>query len=600
MYERFFGLVDAPFRLTPDPRYLFLSRKHADALAHLKLGLTESSGFVCVTGDVGTGKTTLLRAFLAGLGPDTSTAYIFNPALSSLELLQTINSEFGLLAASSSKKDLVDALNRHLLAQREAGRCSLVVVDEAQALQLEVLEQLRLLSNLETTTDKLLRIILVGQPQLRSLLQHPALVQLNQRITLRWHMGPLVRSETAAYVRHRLRIAGEGQEARIFTRPALRLVHRLSGGVPRLINMIAHRAMLAAFAVDGRTVTRRRVRRVHREIESVPLPAPPPAPRRLVWAAVGGGIAVGVLALAVGWLVSRPEASGPASAALEAPASPADPGAGMGAGMGARVDPHAAGGPAPPEATPEPAPAPAPPSAGEAPVEVARAEVPEAAPPPGPEQVEQRLAGLTPADSARAAVEVLLAAWGVAPLAPGEPTTTADLDLVARRRGLEHLSLAGNAGMLRLLDLPAILELRAPDAAGARYAALTEMGVGSARSVLVLDGTRTPVDSAFLERHWFGQAHLFWRDFDALGPATLAVPARGPQVARLQALLRRAGTYSGPENGDFSVGTGAAVLAFQRSRLILADGRVGPLTSIMLYAAAGFPRPTLSAVGASS
>ena len=141
MYERFFGLVDAPFRLTPDPRYLFLSRKHADTLAHLKLGLTESSGFVCITGDVGTGKTTLLRAFLAGLGPDTSTAYIFNPALSSLELLQTINSEFGLPAASTSKKALVDALNRHLLAQREAGRRSLVVVDEAQALPLDVLEQ---------------------------------------------------------------------------------------------------------------------------------------------------------------------------------------------------------------------------------------------------------------------------------------------------------------------------------------------------------------------------------------------------------------------------------------------------------------------------
>src|SRR5262245_33585729 len=190
MYERFFGLEDAPFRLTPDPRYLFLSKKHEDALAHLTLGLTES-GFVCITGDVGTGKTTLLRHFLATLGADVSAAYVFNPALSATELLQTINAEFGLPAKSPSKKELVDVLNAHLLMLRQQSRRAVVVIDEAQALDIGVLEQLRLLSNLETPTEKLLRIILVGQPQLRTLLQHPELVQLNQRITLRWHIGPL-------------------------------------------------------------------------------------------------------------------------------------------------------------------------------------------------------------------------------------------------------------------------------------------------------------------------------------------------------------------------------------------------------------------------
>ena len=187
MYERFFGLADAPFRLTPDPRFLFLSRKHADALAHLRLGLSESSGFVCITGDVGTGKTTVLRHFLTELAPEASVAYVINPTLSPVELLQTINLEFGLPAPSTSRKTLIDDLNRHLLAQREAGRRAVVVVDEAQALSVEVLEHLRLLSNLETTTEKLLRIVLVGQPQLRTLLAHPELAQLNQRITLRWH-----------------------------------------------------------------------------------------------------------------------------------------------------------------------------------------------------------------------------------------------------------------------------------------------------------------------------------------------------------------------------------------------------------------------------
>src|SRR5881409_1902072 len=262
MYERFFGLADAPFRLTPDPRYLFLSPKHAEALAHLKLGLRESSGFVCITGDVGTGKTTLLRAFLAGLGPEAATAYIFNPPLSALELLKTINGELGLFAKTRSRKKLVDALNTHLLAQREAGRRSIVIIDEAQALSIDVLEQLRLLSNLETTTEKLLRIVLVGQPQLRALLLHPELVQLNQRITLRWHMGPLSRRETVDYVLHRLRVAAGGDPP------------------PRIFNMVAHRAMVVAFAAERRVVNAARVRQAYREIGALPLAAASASPRR--------------------------------------------------------------------------------------------------------------------------------------------------------------------------------------------------------------------------------------------------------------------------------------------------------------------------------
>src|SRR6266446_8929620 len=306
MYERFFGLADTPFRLTPDPRYLFLSPKHAEALAHLKLGLRESSGFVCITGDVGTGKTTLLRAFLAGLGPETATAYIFNPPLSALELLKTINGELGLFTATRSRKKLVDALNVHLLAQREAGRRSLVVIDEAQALSIDVLEQLRLLSNLETATEKLLRIVLVGQPQLRALLLHPELVQLNQRITLRWHMGPLSRRETVAYVLHRIAVASRGQVRDLFTWPAVRLVHRLSGGVPRLINMVAHRALLAAFAADRRHVTARCVLRAYREIAALPLPPRRTARPRVAGVMLAAGACAGLIALGVARLISGP------------------------------------------------------------------------------------------------------------------------------------------------------------------------------------------------------------------------------------------------------------------------------------------------------
>jgi general secretion pathway protein A len=627
VYERFFGLVDVPFRLTPDPRYLFLSRKHADAMAHLRLGLTESSGFVCITGDVGAGKTTILRAFLQNLLPEVTTAYVFNPALSALELLQTINSEFGLKADTSSKKDLVDALNRHLLAQRVGNRRSVVVIDEAQALSVDVLEQLRLLSNLETATDKLLRIVLVGQPQLRTLLLHPELVQLNQRITLRWHLGPLARRETAAYVGHRLAVASRGQAGRVFTRPALHLVHRSSRGVPRLVNMIAHRAMLAAFADDSRLVTARHVLRAWREIESVPLPAARRPARRMGWAAAGIAACLGVIALGTGRYADRllPLVMSPgegrgtqasvapvAAPPVAKPAVAAEPAA-IAADAAPAADPAApAADPAAPAATPEaqvPAGSPdAPPAAAEpaaaVPAEPPAVAVPEppavAEPAPAPAPVlaaaaaAERLGAVPVGTSARAAVDAVLAAWQAPPLAATERVVPGDLTAIARRRSLEYLPLVGNSSMLRLLDLPVVLEVNLPTADGVRYVALTGMTDG--RSELMLDGVATAVEPAFVEGHWFGQAHLFWRDFDGLGTATLALEARGDAVRRLQALLRRAGVYGGPETGAFDGATAGAVAAFQRSRLLLADARVGRLTRIVLYAAVGgYPRPTLAA-----
>jgi len=183
-----------------------------------------------------------------------------------------VNAEFGLAATSTSKKALVDLLNAHLLKLRSEGRRAVVVIDEAQALDIDVLEQLRLLSNLETPTEKLLRIILVGQPQLRRLLLHPELVQLNQRITLRWHIGPLSAKETAGYVRHRISVASNGKARDVFTRRALTLLHRYSGGVPRLVNMLAHRSLLAAFAAERRRVAGHDVRKAYREVSMVPLP----------------------------------------------------------------------------------------------------------------------------------------------------------------------------------------------------------------------------------------------------------------------------------------------------------------------------------------
>jgi general secretion pathway protein A len=591
MYERFFGLGDAPFRLTPDPRYLFLSRKHADALAHLRLGLSESSGFVCITGDVGTGKTTVLRHFLAELAPEASVAYVVNPTLSPLELLQTINVEFGLPATSRSKKRLIDELNRHLLETRHANRLAVVVVDEAQALSVEVLEYLRLLSNLETTTEKLLRIILVGQPQLRALLAHPELAQLNQRITLRWHIGPLARDETVAYVRHRLQVASDGQVRDVFSASALRAVHRRSRGVPRLINMLCHRAMLAAFAAEQRTVRRRSVSRAYREVATLPLPARPARRPRAAWASVA--VAASVTAFALGaagvvpWLrtvapqaaLTAPDAV-PANAASDPLTPPAPP-----APDEVSTEPPAAEGepdPAsPPIATAPPAPAPAPDPTAE---------------------VRARLAAMAPDASGRAAVDAVLRAWQMPPLAADEGAAADDLDRIADRRGLEHLAITGNIAMLRLLDVPAILELQLPGASGPRYVALVGMP-DDALALAAGDAPAITVPPAFLEKAWYGQAHVFSRDFEGLGPGALDGRSRGARVTRLQGLLKRIGAYGGPESGRFDPATSAAVLDFQRSRYVSADGIVGPLTRVALYAAAGgYPRPTLTdaAAGGSS
>jgi general secretion pathway protein A len=583
MYERFFGLEDSPFRLTPDPRYLFLSKKHEDALAHLKLGLTES-GFVCITGDVGTGKTTLLRYFLANLGTEVSAAYIFNPALSALELLQTINAEFGLPVTSTSKKALVDLLNAHLLRLRQEGRRAVVVIDEAQALDIDVLEQLRLLSNLETPTEKLLRIILVGQPQLRALLLHPELVQLNQRITLRWHIGPLAAAETGDYLRHRLSVASHAKARDVFTRRATALVHRYAAGIPRIVNMLAHRALLAAFAAERQRVTASDVRTAYREVSAVPLPVAPP---RRSWF-VPATIAAAACALVVG-LGARELAVPPAptAAGIAAEASPGP--------VLASITATDAPAPAPESPTPS-AEAPTPPAAEASP---AAAEAPRIEPPlvadvttttlPAPTP-EQRLSAVDATTSLRSALTAVARAWGVEPPSDIE-LRPEDMPHYAERRRLEHLPLSGNLAMLRLLDVPAVLELRFPTLPDARYASLVQLTPD--RAMLSFDGQTIPVELAFLERYWYGRAHVFSRDFEGLGPGLLD-DQKGLRVARLQALLGRTGLYDGGETGLFGATTRSAVMAFQRSRYIEPDGQVGRLTRMVLYAAVGgYNRPTL-------
>jgi general secretion pathway protein A len=254
MYRPFFNFSEKPFHVTPNPRFLFLSRTHKEALAHLLYGLRDRCGFIQLTGEVGTGKTTVLRSLLGQLDDTYRSAFIFNPCLGAPELLRAIHRELGLTSPSVATNDLLDELNVFLLHENAAGRTVLLVIDEAQNLAPEVLEHVRLLSNLETATAKLIQIVLAGQPELSALLGRSNLRQLNQRINVRYHLQPLDGEDTHAYIVHRLLVAGGEAATRIFTPQAMRRVYRLTGGMPRLINALCDRALLVAFAAHSKSV----------------------------------------------------------------------------------------------------------------------------------------------------------------------------------------------------------------------------------------------------------------------------------------------------------------------------------------------------------
>ncbi len=395
MYASFFGLNEKPFSITPDPRYLFLSERHAEALAHLVYGVNEAGGFIQLTGEVGTGKTTVVRSLLAQAPKHAEIALILNPRMTPAEFLQAICEELGLAVPAGSErslKDLVDLLSRHLLKAHAQGKRIVLVVDEAQNLAAEVLEQVRLLTNLETETQKLLQIILIGQPELRELLGRVELRQLAQRITGRYHLDPLSDDESAAYVRHRLRVAGATRE--ILSNGALREVQRLSGGVPRLINIISDRALLGAFTEDRHLVSASVVRRAAGEVFGKHI-----QPRWLPWAA---GSAVAALAVVSAVLIlPRLRANLPAEpvAALVAP---------------------------------PPAPAPAP-------------------PPPGLDQLLGQYVGETDPDNA---FNKLFALWGQRYVA-GQVDPCSQ----ALQAGLECLTQRGSLAQLRLFNRPAILNI---------------------------------------------------------------------------------------------------------------------------------------------
>src|SRR5262245_61647740 len=543
MYTGFFGLREKPFSLAPDPRYLFLSASHREARAHLLYGIEEGEGFIEVIGQVGTGKTTLCRTLLDRIGSDAEIAYIFNPSPSEVELLAAINREFGLPTAVRTRTDLLDSLNQFLVEKNAAGRRVLLVIDEAQNLDPAVLEQVRLLSNLETDRAKLLQIVLIGQPELEENLSRSDLRQLRQRITVRWSLRALSRAEVAEYVEPRLRVAGLA-DPRLFTSGGLRALTRSSRGIPRLINALADRALLAAYTEGRREIDARLVRRAARELPATELGgwrAVTGLRREWALGLIGAGLAVGFLATA--FLPRSKPAAAPAAPAAAAPTSTA-------------------------------------------PVSAIAPLVPASLPP--------RIDDLSPNASAADALEALLGAWGYRQTIGGELDPNLYPDAVRSISPLLVLATHGTPEMLAALDLPAIVELE-PRAGERRYAALVGMD-DSGRALLAMGSDQVEYARADLQRMWTGRVLYLWTNFESL-PA-LEPGMKGPAVRWLQARLTELGhLHAGDATDQYDELTVAAVKAFQRQSSLEPTGAVGPETLIALYQALDYTTPRLYAAG---
>ncbi|MGH8659152.1 MAG: AAA family ATPase [Gammaproteobacteria bacterium] len=546
MYLEYFGLQEAPFSMAPNPRFLFMSPQHEEAFAHLLYGLGESGGFVLLTGEVGTGKTTLSRHLLEHLPEDVDAALIFNPRLSAVELISAICDELeaGYPEGSQSLKVLVDALNKHLLTRNASGRRTVLIIDEAQNLSLEVLEQIRLLTNLETERAKLLQVILIGQPELRPMLEAAELRQLTQRITARYHLEHLSAEDTKAYVLHRLTLSG-GQ-SRLFTDGALRGVHRLSGGIPRVINTLCDRALLGAFTSNRPQVDQGIVRKAARE--ALPTQTAPHYGRyalvAFATALLGGGVATSA------YLVSQ------------------------------NSEWKSAGNR---QGVPEPALAAAP--VRQVKIEKARSEL---KPLENPIAVRHSLDttqlpfGEVLSDSRlslETAFRTLFALWE-------QSGTDAPPNCEgARALGLHCLLENGTWDKMRRFNLPVVLEF-VRENGERRYAGLVKLDEEAA--TLSIAGENQRFSLAQVLQFWQGNYALLWRPPDA-AQTRLKPGFRGKGV---QWLRERLGVAASGDPSYFDQQLKARVLQFQRERGLKADGIVGPRTMIHLlteHPAAGTP-----------
>ena len=585
MYCPFFGLQEKPFSITPDPRFLFLSQSHQEALGHLLYGIEERKGFITVTGEVGTGKTLLCRALLNRLGRHVQTALIFNSFLSEIELLRSVNEDFGIPQGGATRKELIDHLNQYLIGEFSAGRNAVLIIDEAQNLASPVLEQIRMLSNLETERGKLLQIILVGQPELRQQLARPELRQLNQRIALRYHIQPFNRQETEDYINHRLVVAGSHGGVK-FSRRALSAIYRLSDGIPRKINLLCDRAMLSAYVHGRSRIELTHVWQAWNELEGqdggTSRPMVQDMPRRrfvivqtLILAlmlTVGGGAWLGLnWAKLLEFLVVVPgeKTETSAQAFLAPPDGAAEPSEDVQVVRLADTSVD--------DSLPQDQPAPAPlTNDGTSGEPLTSADAGEA--------LTQSIVGMSGFSDAGLPGEVLLRALLVEfrrDLQQRGSSAKATLANVASGFGLEMLPIRIDLNRLQQFRVACLVETASSDASEPTF--LIVRGIFPEGIELTdASGVIRRLSEADFAQSWTGQAYLFHRR----GLELRQILSRGKQNQEVRTLQRRLsglGYLETDPSGRFDDETAEAVRRLQKDHALQVDGAAGPATKIVLY-----------------
>lgn len=560
MYTAYFGLNENPFSIAPDPLYLYMSEHHREALAHLKYGVKSDGGFVLLTGEVGAGKTTLCRSLLEQLPENVVVAYVLNPKVSVIELLETICDELHIeRPEQGSIKQLVDRLNAFLLEANAQGRKTVLIIDEAQNLAIDVLEQLRLLTNLETNRYKLLQIVLLGQPELLQILNRQELRQLSQRVTARYHLGSLDVDELDAYIRHRLHIAG--CQSPVFPATLAKTTWQLTGGIPRLINLVCDRALLGAYVLERQQVDKAILRQAAREVLG-DLPPRRQNQTSLIFILIGCLL---VLALGVAWYWKPSVPATPLQAAVTIAAPSAV----------AAADPT-------PVVTPQ---------------EMTGSELAAAAAAQASEDSDQQGAPLLqswPMDfavyqGAAEAFDDLARLWGL------PPADRVDFCSYAEQMGLNCLQRRDGLETLRALNRPAILTLYNDDGEPF-HAVINSLDDNSV--TFIADGEQRELALAAITSRWFGDYLLLWEkppfELDLLPPGRA-----GDAVGWLAETLQQLGLYA--MTGREVRLEGALLGAFKRfqfSRGLTSDGILGPMSLIHLNTARNLPGPRLAPQGA--
>ncbi|MFO7837941.1 MAG: AAA family ATPase [Desulfosalsimonadaceae bacterium] len=566
MYQHFFGFKKRPFKLVPEPDCLFLSRSHEEALAHLKYAVMSEEGFVELTGEVGTGKTLLCRVFLENMAPEVETAYIFNPKMNACELLAAVNAEFGIASHYESPAALIDELNRFLIGQKARGKKALLLIDEAQNLTPALLEQIRLLTNLETSREKLLQIVLAGQPELGEILDSHELRQLAQRITVSCRLFPLNLKETRAYIRYRLHLAA-CRQVRVFTEPAVRRIFAYSRGVPRLINIACDRSLLAAYSENKQRVSARIAKTALQELASRG-----ERRRRLFLGNWGKSALTGFAAvfLLIGLFFYQADTSRLLSVIPYSRQSAGVEKSGAEAGL--------------PAATETTKTSPPRPDKPDKPVSAEEAELSSAA---SASAIIRLLQAGTENPSRAAAAASVLSLWERRAGMP-EPAVQAPEDdpayfrLVSRLNGLSLHRIEGDLKLVERLNIPAILQMEVPDQKGPVYLAVLKAG---SNSLLLSPGPKQQTLAASwaeVEKYWSGVAYVMWKNFYNY-QGTVPLDSPGDSIITLKMHLRDLGFSELAINAAYNSRTRNAVRAIQARHRLKVDGYVGPLTKIVLY-----------------